>query len=193
MKSYFVFDVESVGLHGEGFAVAGGVYLENGAAQWEFCFACPVDEATGFSDDRQWVKDNVPVITETHRSPRALRESFWTRWLKAKAEGALMAAECLWPVEAGFVSACIQDDYAARKWAGPYPFVEISSVLMAAGMDPMAKYERQPSEMPEHSPLGDARQSARLLATALAKIALRTVDASTDGVSSAAPATQTAA
>ena len=30
---FFVIDVESVGLHGEGFAVAGGVYLRNGAAQ----------------------------------------------------------------------------------------------------------------------------------------------------------------
>ncbi len=38
----FIFDVESVGLHGEGFAVAGGVYrAENAAAQSEFRFCCP--------------------------------------------------------------------------------------------------------------------------------------------------------
>ena len=40
---FFVFDVESVGLHGEGFAVAGGVYTATGGTLWEFWLACPVD------------------------------------------------------------------------------------------------------------------------------------------------------
>lgn len=167
MRSFFVFDVESVGLHGEGFTVAGGVYLENGAAQWEFRFSCPIDECEGDADDRKWVKENVPATEHTHRLPQALRNAFWEQWIRAKADGALMAAECLWPVEAGFVARCIKDDIENRKWEGPYPFVEISSVMLAAGMDPMAKYERTPSEMPPHDPLADARQSARLLSEAL--------------------------
>lgn len=170
MKRYFVFDVESVGLHGEGFAVAGGVYLENGAAQWEFRYACPLAEAEGDEPDRQWVKENVPVISETHRSPKAMRDAFWVEWEKAKAEGAIMAADCLWPVEAGFVARCVYDDIEDRKWAGPYPFLEISSVLLAAGMDPLANYDRMPSELPKHEPLADARQSARLLSEALSKL-----------------------
>ena len=43
---FFVFDVESVGLHGEAFAVAGGIYI-NAAAQSEFRFCCPLEEAKG--------------------------------------------------------------------------------------------------------------------------------------------------
>lgn len=166
MKSFFVFDVESIGLHGEGFAVAGGVYLENGAAQWEFCFACDPRDAEGDVDDREWVSKNVPVFEVTHRTPDGVRDAFWGKWLKAKADGATMAAECLWPVEARFVAACVEDDPHGRKWDGPYPFHEISSIMLAAGMEPMKNYERTESEKPAHNPLGDARLSARLLAEA---------------------------
>lgn len=168
MRSFFVFDVESIGLHGEGFAVAGGVYLENGVAQWEFSAACPPQNASGSSADRAWVMENVPPVEPDYSHPKLVRTAFWMAWMKAKAQGAQMAAECQWPVEAGFVRACIADD-DVRTWDGPYPFHEIASFMAAAGMDPMATYDRTPSEMPAHSPLADARQSARLLSEALAK------------------------
>lgn len=167
MKSYFVFDVESVGLHGEGFAVGGGVFLENGAIQWGFRLACPVSECSGTEEGRGWVKENVPTMEETHRSPKAMRDAFWNLWIKAKAEGAVMAADCGWPVEARFLIQCVNDNLREREWQGPYPLLEIAAFLLAAGMDPMAKYPREPSELPEHDPMADARQSARLLSSAL--------------------------
>lgn len=173
MKAFFVFDVESVGLHGEAFAVAGGVYLENGAAQWEFCYACPISEAKGTDEDRNWVKANVPPLTETHRLPIGIRDAFWLDWLKAKAQypEIVMAVECGWPVEARFLNACIDDEPADRRWKGPYPLHEIATYIAAAGKDPMANRERTESEKPVHNPVGDARQSARLLAESLAIIA----------------------
>lgn len=167
---FFVFDVESVGLHGEGFAVAGGLYLENGAVQWEFAFSCPIEECEGDDGDREWVKNNVPVLEITHRTPRSMRESFWEKWENAKSQGAAMAVECGWPVEAGFLARCIYQDIKNRKFSGPYPLQEIASFMTAAGMDPMATYARTPSEMPQHNPLADARQSARLLSEAIKKI-----------------------
>lgn len=172
---FFVFDVESIGLHGEGFAVAGGIYI-NGAAMSEFRYSCPLDEAEGEDDDRDWVKANVPVMEITHRTPNLVRNAFWDQWLKAKDTypGIIMAAECGWPVEAGFVARCIYQDMPARKWSGPYPFHEIASFMLAAGMDPMATYDRLPSELPKHEPLADARQSARLLAQAIARIQNKT-------------------
>lgn len=172
LSPFFVFDVESVGLHGEAFAVAGGIYI-NAAAQSEFRFCCPLEEAKGDDDDREWVNANVPAMEITHRHPAAVREAFWSEWERAKARypGITMAGECIWPVEAGFVAACIRQEIADRKWSGPYPFHEIASVMLAAGMDPMATYEREESEKPAHEPLADARQSARLLATALRSLA----------------------
>lgn len=169
VSSFFVFDVESIGLHGEGFAVAGGVYLANGAAQWEFHLACPPCKAEGLLNDREWVNKNVPFMDVTHRDTFGVRMSFWEKWVKAKSEGAEMAAECLWPVEARFLHDCITDD-AQRLADAPYPFHEIASVMFAAGMNPLATYDRTPSEMPPHNPLADARQSARLLSEALSKL-----------------------
>lgn len=171
-QPFFIFDVESIGLHGEAFAVAGGVYI-NGVAQSEFMFCCPPDEARGEDDDRKWVALNVSITEKCDWwSPWDVREAFWAEWEKAKKQypEITMAAECLWPVEATFVAECVRQGMPKRKWAGPYPFHEISSVMLAAGMDPMATYERTESENPPHNPLADARLSARLLATALSKI-----------------------
>lgn len=168
-SAFFVFDVESIGLHGEGFAVAGGVYLSNGAAQWEFSFCCPLDKAEGLLSDREWVFRNVPTLEITHRDTLGIRMAFWAVWEKAKSSGVEMAAECLWPVEARFLHDCIKDD-AQRLRDAPYPLHEIASIMLAAGMNPMATYDRAPSEMPRHNPLSDARQSARLLSVALARL-----------------------
>jgi hypothetical protein len=174
MKTFFIFDVESIGLHGEGFAVAGGVYLSNGAAQYEFGFACDPALAWGDDDDRKWVAANVPVLDVTHRSPAGIREAFWMEWLKAvnRYPEIQMAVECGWPVEARFLCDCVGDDIQARKWQGPLPLLEISSHMSDAGMDTMKNYQRTPSETPAHNPLCDARLSARLLAEALTKLGI---------------------
>lgn len=171
-KYFFVFDVESVGLHGEGFAVAGGVYLENGAVQYEFCYSCPLEAARGEVEDFQWVRANVPYFEPTHRTPVLVRNAFWESWKIAKNNypGIVMVAECGWPVEARFLIKCVEDDPSRRNWEGPYPLQEVASFMFAAGMDPMATYPRTPSEAPAHHPLMDARLSARLLSEALTKI-----------------------
>ena len=172
---FFIFDVESVGLYGEGFAVAGGVYIDgipyvSGGTPWEFQFSCPPEAAEGAPENLEWVKTHVQLFRQhTADNPRAVRHQFWQQWERAKAEhpGILMAGECIYPVEASFVVSCVKDHLRERGWEGPYPMMEIASFMSAAGMDPMEKYLRDPQEEPEHNPLADARLSARLLAEAL--------------------------
>ena len=168
----FVFDVESIGLHGEGFAVAGGIYDEKGTELEHFAYHCPPGTARGEQSDRDWVKDHVTIHPSSiaEHSPFDVRERFWWHWIRAKGQGALMFVECGWPVEAAFLEACVKDDLSARNWEGPYPMHEIASIMLAAGMDPMATYERLPQELPAHEPLADARLSARLLANAFKKL-----------------------
>ena len=172
-KLFFVFDVESIGLHGEGFAVGGGLYQSNSAALWEFRFACDPNECIGNEFDRDWVRRNVPILEVTHRGPIALRTAFWAEWMKARRDLAVMVADCGWPVESRFLEWCISDNVEKRKGNGPYPFHELASYLSAAGFDPLAKYDRHPSELPVHDPLADARQSARLLSMAIFKLTER--------------------
>jgi hypothetical protein len=174
-RVFFVFDVESIGLHGEGFAVAGGVYFEDGTVDKasEFLLACAPQWAEGNDDDRAWVAANVPTLPETHLNPLLMRDEFWRKWRGAKEKypKIVMAVECGWPVEARFLSDCIADSPFVRRWEGPYPLHEIATYLAAAGMDPMANYDRMECELPKHHPLADARQSSRLLCEALEIIA----------------------
>lgn len=169
---YFVFDVESIGLHGEPFAV--GWCVVDGAMDGdhlkELDYGLIVIDpalASGMDDDRDWVMTNIPVMPVTHLSMQAMLVDFWSRWLHWKAKGAVMFAECGWPVEAKFLAMCIGAIYPKSKWDGPYPLHEVATMMLAAGMDPMATYERTPFEQPKHHPLSDARQSARLLMEAL--------------------------
>jgi hypothetical protein len=166
--SVMVFDVESMGLHGEPFAF-GYVVVNRSGVIAKFRAACPSIRAAGTAEDRQWISANVPTMEVTCDSPYALRESFWSHWMRWKAE-AVLAAECPWPVEANFLSACIRDAPQERKWQGPYPLYDISSFLFAAGMNTLETRVRLPDELPAHDPLADSAQSARLMIEAFTLI-----------------------
>jgi hypothetical protein len=172
--SYFmVFDCESVGLHGETFAVGWVVVSSDGVEHDHGMVACPMAVARGTSDadidpNRAWVAENVPPLTPSCRGPLEVRDAFWAAWLTWKDAGAVLAADCAWPVEARFLAACVDDRGGAdREWQGPYPLHEIASFRAAAGFDPLGTFNRLPAELPVHDPLADARQSARLMIEAL--------------------------
>lgn len=167
--SFFVFDVESIGLHGEGFAVGWVVVGKTGAIYEESYLACLPGAASGPRASREWVEKNIPPIPITHHTPRAVRDAFWSVWKLWKASGAVLVADCTWPVEARFLARCVDDDPEGREWEGPYPLHDLASVLLANGADPLAKRDRRDDELPEHHPLRDAKQSARLLIEALRK------------------------
>lgn len=163
------FDVESCGLHGEGFAV-GYVVIWRGEEVENGRFASSLSMASGDPSDRDWVKENVPEIPSESPDTFTVREKFWKKWLLWKNRGAVLAADCGWPVESRFLCECIDQLREDRKWDGPYPFIEISSILLAAGIDPLGKFERLHTEMPTHDPVCDARQSARLMLEAAKKL-----------------------
>ena len=164
---FMVFDVESIGLHGEGFAVGYVVINRRGDVLEEQVIACDPDEAHGLPKDRRWVDANVPMLPRDQLAPAGVRGAFWRRWQHWKAQGAVLVADCCWPVEARFLAAAVDDCRPHRDWAGPYPLHDLASVLLALGRDPLATNERLPSELPVHHPLMDARQSARQLLLAL--------------------------
>lgn len=168
---FIVIDAESIGLHGEAFAVAWVVVNRAGETLDEGCMACDPDQCLGTDDNRLWVAENVPPLDVTSPTPQHLRNSFWLVWRHWADRGAVLVADCAWPVEAGFLSACVRLNSRERERQGPYPLYDLGSVLLAAsGFDALAVTERLPDEMPMHHPLMDARQSARQLLDCLARV-----------------------
>lgn len=167
---WMVFDVESIGLHGEGFAVGFVVVDRDGKEIEQGGHCCDPINASGNRGAREWVAANVPAFAYDCDGPDQVREKFWAAWQRWKAKGAALAADCCWPVEARFLIQCVHAEPDEREWAGPYPLIDVASVRLAAGLDPLGTEARRPDELPAHDPLADARQSARLLIEALHKL-----------------------
>lgn len=171
LPAYFmVFDVESIGLHGEGFAFGYVVISQHGRTVDCGRAACSPNKARGTADSHLWVAENVPPLDDTHDSPRWLREAFWSVWRHWSERGAVLVADVAWPVEARFLAACVDDNPQQRGWEGPYPLHELTSIALALGEYPLHEewVARLPDELPAHDPLADARHSARILAQLLA-------------------------
>lgn len=172
MQDVLVFDAESNGLHGPVFAIGGVVVRDGRMAEWFFA-RCHIE-----GDVDPWVAANaLPALDAgfggspvTHDTPRAMRDDFW-RWLTTPRENTIVAVDCGWPVEAGLLTACVADD-PTRAFKGPYPLHEVATFLVAAGMDPLAKYA--PIVLPDardnaHHPVFDAHVSALCVEMAMAK------------------------
>lgn len=162
-NKFMVFDVESIGLHGEGFAVAWVVVDSTGEKLDEGCLACNPDLCAGTDEARQWVAENVPVLAGVLSTKQHLRNAFWHTWRHWADQGAVLVADCPWPVEANFLSACVNLNHREREWQGPYPLLDLASMLLALGADPLVTTERLLDELPVHHPLMDARHTARQL------------------------------
>jgi hypothetical protein len=153
LPSLMVLDVESVGLHGEGFAW-GGVLVRSGVVVGERLRWCHPDKAIGNLAGRTWVNENVlPSLLRATGVPncettREVRDEFWDWWQQRKPD--ILAVDVIWPVESNFLSACIADDSDAHYFAGPYPLWDLGTLRAAGLIGPADDF---------HDPLMDARAS----------------------------------
>lgn len=166
-RKHFVYDVESIGLHGEAFAVAFKVFDEYQVFE-EVCYACKRELARGDLSDHEWVEKNVPELPINAANPRHVRELFWKKLRYWEQEGAFFWAQNMWPVDAGIITACIEDDPVDRKFKGPVPVHEISTMTRFVLNKEWPG--RLDSELPAHDPRNDVRYSARVLQQCLTKL-----------------------
>lgn len=172
-KTYLSFDCESCGLFGEVFAVGYVVVNQQGQELHDGYLACPVDEEAPEAD-LVWVRQNViPVLPEVQTScptyanceslPELLQR-FWYMWQEYRHlyPGIMMVVDCGFPVETGFLHR-VANEMQLTIQDSPYPVLDVASVLAGAGYDPLAELPREPTELPQHNPVNDARQSARIL------------------------------
>jgi hypothetical protein len=114
----------------------------------------------------------------------------WQR-VKQDYVGIVAIADCPYPVETSFLADCVSwqqtcygratvsvtldqsslkleptwstpSSAAEPKWSAPYPLLDVATMLLAVGKDPLENYDRLPTELPKHNPVCDARQSARI-------------------------------
>lgn len=167
--NYFIcFDVESIGLHGQGLAV-GAVVFKDGieidsffARAKRFKVPHSVDH-----EDFTWLNKNVlpHLDPPTHDYDWDMKETFWELWIKHRDEGAVLVADVAWPVETRFLNHCVHQYLIERKWKGPYPLIDVASIFAVLGEPPQS--DRLEDELPVHHPVADARRSARKLLAVL--------------------------
>lgn len=168
-RHVMVFDVESIGLQGEGFAVAWQVVEVQTQATLESATqACCTDLAQGSAADRAWVAANVPVLAANCASPAEVRARFWSAWLRWRGQDTWLVADCAWPVETNFLSACVQDAGPDAHFLGPLPLFDLTALTLFGQADASAPLARLPNELPEHDPAADVRHTARKFLALLA-------------------------
>ena len=164
-------DVESNGLHGEGFAVGAVVIKLDGTLVDEYMARCPIH---GPVDD--WVEKHVlPPMQDfkiTHKNSQELRSDFWKWFVEAKAKADYVLVDNGYPVEARFLIQCQEDNLDERYWQHAFPMLELNSLLLQAGIKPLAvRYklveEQLQGEILKHNPRFDAEVSARAAAKAI--------------------------
>jgi len=166
----FSFDVESLGFDGSPFA-AGYSVMENGEEiESDLWWTDPLHLPCG-DRDREWVteyilshltvdaqKNRVDSIFEVAKAASVAIEQ-WT-----DLRGAYLMCDCPYPFETQFLERCIRWGLLQRR---PYPLIDLASVRLAAGIDPIGTERRYENELPKHNPLKDARQSGRLFFSAM--------------------------
>ncbi len=152
-KKVAVFDVESVGLYGEGFAFGMVLYDHKGDKIEEFFYACNPDQADGFPEGRDWLRVHLPEMDFNCDRVPMVRHHFSKIYEKLEKDTYFMA-ECPYPVETTFL---------AQAGVSPYPLFDVSSILFARYGQFVETLPRFYDEYPKHNPLCDARQSGRLM------------------------------
>ena len=163
-----VFDVESLGLHGEGYAL-GWTIVEEGhesnygyfATSPESVEPCITAGKESIEASIEWLNRNVHLPRLTTGSPREIRDQFWSTWLNVKRRGGKLWSDVNWPVEANFLSDCVRDDHDEREWDGPYPLMDIGSLRRLMNITPATVVFNSYHTGGAHNPLYDARESAK--------------------------------
>jgi len=158
MKNIFIFDVESVSLHGVGFAVGALVLDKDGNELDRF----ELLSTEGIELANDWVKQNV--IPKLFDMPKCdtlleLRNKFYEFYIKHKDTSGIWA-DVAYPVETNFLNQIVQDNLKEREWMMPYPLNDISTIIDVS----INRAETCGIEnLRIHHPLDDCRASVKFL------------------------------
>lgn len=158
----FSFDAETDGLYGPVWAV-GAVVLG-----WTTASTPDEVEVATFSGQLdpavvtdKWTRTHVVPAVDLPRydAREELLDGFWRFWLDHSAGNRTIAvADCGYPVETGLFRACVELAPEVRWNQGPFPLHELSTLLLAKGLDPeldRREFVARP-DLVAHDPVADA-------------------------------------
>ncbi len=156
--NHFIVDAETDGLYGSFLSVAALVTTSEGEQADLFYGAVSPDLLQVRSE---WVKKNVlPYISAAHTffsSEDELLRAFWDFWMKHRETSVCIADVC-YPVEARLFSRCVQMSPEEREFQGPFPLLDLSTLLLARGIPvDTSRKELTSLSLVQHDALNDAR------------------------------------
>lgn len=162
MKYMFI-DAETDGLYGSMLSVASIICDEKGQQVDSFYgfLDCSIND---IKDD--WVKKNVyPYLKQrdnnsfAYKSEQEMLSDFWSFYRNSGE--CYCIGDVIYPVEAQLMRKCVEMDLKERKFQGPFPFLDLSSMLYAKGIDPSVERRQlvDCSKYQLHNALDDVRMS----------------------------------
>lgn len=164
---WLVFDVESVGLFGDPFAVGWVIIDKDGKEIQSDWKGCSYRKVSGTKKDFEWCFLNIPKEVRMGNMNTTLQRKndildiyyHFGAILTIHGPRCSIISDCPFPVESKFL---LNVEKYNSNFISPYPLYDVATALAVLGKDPTANYPRRANE-PLHHPLGDARQSARIL------------------------------
>ena len=158
---YFFVDAETDGLYGA-FLSAAALVTDGAGRELDRFYGALSPDRAAVSDP--WVRENVlpslgraEVFFETEAQ---LLEAFWAFWLRWR-EGCVCAADVPVPVEARLLARCVEGDPETRTCLGPFPLLDLSTLLFSRGIDPKAdRLSLSGLSLTRHDALDDVRMTA---------------------------------
>ncbi len=135
-KNLFFLDAETDGLYGEFISIA--VIVTDSDFREVERFYGGIKKST-LQVKNEWVRENViPILGDYQEfdTEEELMTAMWNLWFKYR-ENAYAVADVMYPVEARLFERLVKMDSENRIYQGPYPFLDISSMLFIKGFDPV--------------------------------------------------------
>lgn len=160
MKYLFV-DAETDSLYGRTLSIAAIACDETGKEESRFYgyLDCSIDEI-----ENAWVRENVypylrieDPVCRSYSNEKELLIDFWEYY---KSQGnCLCVGDVIYPVESNVMRKCVEMNLKERIMEGPFPFLDLSSMLYGIGIDPLSDRGDlvDCSEYQLHNSLDDAR------------------------------------
>lgn len=135
MEKYMFVDAETDGLYGQILSIAAIVADENGNE----CEHFYIKQKISLSEIQdEWVREHVyPILGDApeYDTEDALLDAFWEFYVIHP--NCFVIADVPYPVECLLFHKCVMKNEMNRKNLAPFPLMDLSSMLLAKGIDPL--------------------------------------------------------